>query len=122
MNCRRWAVALAVAGSSAAVAKAQDVRIADSLLRRGLVDRAETEYYAAARARPRDPDARFALGRYLLDRGAFRIGATLIDESMQFGYDRAVRGLNAYRGVMAARCRYAEVFQYLSVESTGVAP
>jgi len=75
---------------AASVARAQDVRIADSLLRQGLVDRAETEYYAASRARPRDPSARFALGKYLLDRGAFRIGATLIDEAMQFGYDRAM--------------------------------
>jgi LmbE family N-acetylglucosaminyl deacetylase len=29
-----------------------------------------------------------------------------------FRYDRAVRGLNQYRGCLAARCRYAEVFQY----------
>jgi LmbE family N-acetylglucosaminyl deacetylase len=29
-----------------------------------------------------------------------------------FHYDRAVRGLNQYRGCLAARCRYAEVFQY----------
>lgn len=28
-----------------------------------------------------------------------------------FRYDRAVRGLNAYRGELAARCRYAEVFR-----------
>jgi LmbE family N-acetylglucosaminyl deacetylase len=27
-----------------------------------------------------------------------------------FRYDRAVRGLNQYRGCLAARCRYAEVF------------
>jgi LmbE family N-acetylglucosaminyl deacetylase len=30
-----------------------------------------------------------------------------------FRYDRAVRGLNQYRGCLAARTRYAEVFQYL---------
>jgi LmbE family N-acetylglucosaminyl deacetylase len=30
-----------------------------------------------------------------------------------FRYDRAVRGLNQYRGCLAARCRYAEVFRYL---------
>jgi LmbE family N-acetylglucosaminyl deacetylase len=29
-----------------------------------------------------------------------------------FRYDRAVRGLNQFRGALAARCRYAEVFQY----------
>lgn len=72
----------------ASAAGAQDVRIADSLLRQGMLERAEIEYYAAARARPRDPIARFALGKYLIDRGAFRIGATLIDEAIQFGYDR----------------------------------
>jgi hypothetical protein len=32
----------------------------------------------------------------------------------EFRYDRAVRGLNQYRGCLAARCRYAEVFQYAS--------
>jgi LmbE family N-acetylglucosaminyl deacetylase len=31
-----------------------------------------------------------------------------------FRYDRAVRGLNQYRGALAARCRYAEVFQYMA--------
>ncbi len=34
-----------------------------------------------------------------------------------FRYDRAVRGLNQYRGVLAARCRYAEVFQYAESKS-----
>jgi LmbE family N-acetylglucosaminyl deacetylase len=33
-----------------------------------------------------------------------------------FRYDRAVRGLNQYRGCLAARCRYAEVFQYAACE------
>jgi LmbE family N-acetylglucosaminyl deacetylase len=31
-----------------------------------------------------------------------------------FSYERAVRGLNQYRGALAARCRYAEVFQTLN--------
>ena len=30
-----------------------------------------------------------------------------------FRYDRAVRGLNQYRGCLAGGCRYAEVFQYV---------
>lgn len=30
-------------------------------------------------------------------------------------YDRAIRGLNQYRGLIAARCRYAEVFRDLAV-------
>jgi hypothetical protein len=85
---------------TAGVARGQDVRIADSLLRQGFVDRAETEYYAASSARPRDPSARFALGKYLLDRGAFRIGATLIDEAMQFGYDRTAGSATLVRVYM----------------------
>jgi LmbE family N-acetylglucosaminyl deacetylase len=32
-------------------------------------------------------------------------------------YVRAIRGLNAFRGVMAGRCEYAEVFQDLSLDS-----
>ena len=33
----------------------------------------------------------------------------------QFDYARAVRGLNQFRGALAARCRYAEVFQTISL-------
>jgi len=33
-----------------------------------------------------------------------------------FDYDRAVRGLNAFRGELAAKCRYAEVFQSVTLE------
>jgi N-acetylglucosamine malate deacetylase 1 len=32
-------------------------------------------------------------------------------QTAQFRYDRAIHGLGQYRGVLAARCRYAEVFQ-----------
>jgi LmbE family N-acetylglucosaminyl deacetylase len=32
-----------------------------------------------------------------------------------FRYDRAVRGLNQYRGALAARCRFAEIFRHLDV-------
>ncbi|HVR34642.1 MAG TPA: PIG-L deacetylase family protein [Methylomirabilota bacterium] len=31
----------------------------------------------------------------------------------EYAYDRAIRGLNAYRGILAARTRYAEVFQVM---------
>jgi LmbE family N-acetylglucosaminyl deacetylase len=34
-----------------------------------------------------------------------------------FRYDRAVQGLNRYRGCLAARCRYAEVFRCASPAS-----
>jgi hypothetical protein len=82
-------IAAAVAAATlTATAHAQSVRTADSLLHQGILQRAEAEYYAASRVRPRDPVGRSALGKYLLDRGAFRIGATLIDEAMQFGFDK----------------------------------
>lgn len=32
----------------------------------------------------------------------------------EFDYERAVRGLNQYRGELSAKCRYAEVFQTLA--------
>jgi len=32
----------------------------------------------------------------------------------EFNYERAVTGLNQYRGVLAGKCAYAEVFQDLS--------
>ena len=35
----------------------------------------------------------------------------------QFDYERAVRGLNQFRGQLAARCRFAEVFRSLSLNS-----
>ena len=34
----------------------------------------------------------------------------------RFRYDRAVQGLNRYRGCLAARCRYAEVYRSVSAE------
>lgn len=33
----------------------------------------------------------------------------------QFAYDRAIRGLNIYRGVVAGACRYAEIFETADV-------
>jgi N-acetylglucosamine malate deacetylase 1 len=36
----------------------------------------------------------------------------------QLPYDRAIRGLNEYRGAIAGHCRYAEVFQSLKPEGT----
>jgi LmbE family N-acetylglucosaminyl deacetylase len=35
----------------------------------------------------------------------------------QFDYVRAVRGLNQFRGELAAKCRYAEVFQSISLNA-----
>lgn len=61
----------------------------DSLVQRGLIDRAESAYYAAVRARPRDPAARWNLGRFLISRGATRVGMTLVEEAVQFGFNKA---------------------------------
>jgi hypothetical protein len=62
---------------------------ADSLLAAGRLAAAESTYYAAARARPRDPIMRAALGRYLAARGATKVGAVLIEEARFFGGDSA---------------------------------
>jgi len=62
---------------------------ADSLLASGRVSAAESLYYAASSARPRDAAARAALGRYLAARGALRIGAVLLEEARLFGGDTA---------------------------------
>jgi LmbE family N-acetylglucosaminyl deacetylase len=35
----------------------------------------------------------------------------------EFNYERAVRGLNAFRGELAAKCQYAEVFQTVTWEA-----
>lgn len=64
-------------------------RIADSLLEHGALSRAESLYFAAVRSRPRDPAARSALARYLVERGAPRVGMTLFEEALRFGAEPA---------------------------------
>jgi LmbE family N-acetylglucosaminyl deacetylase len=44
---------------------------------------------------------------------ALRAHRSQLDE---FDYERAVRGLNQFRGELAGKCRYAEVFQTLSLK------
>ena len=88
----RIALALlaSVTGAAASPAGAQHALVrGDSLLRAGRVIEAESMYYAAAGAAPRDPRARFALGRYLAARGALRVGAVLLEEARFFGGDSA---------------------------------
>jgi len=62
---------------------------ADSLLIAGRIFSAESLYYIAVRRSPRDPVARFALGRYLAQRGALKVGAVLMEEARYFGGDPA---------------------------------
>ena len=77
-----------VAAGAPASARAQDaLEFADSLLVSGQLFRAESLYYREAARRPRDPAARLALGRYLAGRGAWRVGAVLMEEARYFGGD-----------------------------------
>jgi hypothetical protein len=71
---------------------AQNVAIvarADTLLIAGRIFAAESLYYIAVRRGPRDPVARLALGRYLAQRGALKVGAVLMEEARYFGGDPA---------------------------------
>ncbi len=71
---------------------AQNQRIvarADTLLIAGRIFAAESLYYIAVRRGPRDPGARLALGRYLAQRGALKVGAVLMEEARYFGGDPA---------------------------------
>jgi hypothetical protein len=114
---KRRLIACALAGICGASNPlgAQDPRIADSLFRSGSFDRAESEYYAAARARPRDPNARWALGRYLVARGATRIGMTLIEEAVQFGFDRR-------SAAMALAPLYMDLGEYPALDKLAMSP
>jgi hypothetical protein len=91
VNLRTISVLAGAIGALAAPpARAQTERLvarADSLLAVGEVARAETLYYAAARRDTRDFAPRMALGKYLVARGAFKIGLTLLEEAMAFGAD-----------------------------------
>ena len=83
---------IAVLATSAAMpgfAAAQLAARGDSLLVAGRPFDAEIVYYEAARLRPREPAARLALGRYLVARGASRVGAVLMEEARYFGGDAA---------------------------------
>ena len=89
--------ALTLAGSLAArplaaqgpAQSAAIVARADTLLIAGRIFAAESLYYIAVRRGPRDPVARLALGRYLAQRGALKVGAVLMEEARYFGGDPA---------------------------------
>ena len=96
-------VALALAGSLSALAPSVEaqraapsssrsdaiIARADTLLIAGRIFAAESLYYIAVRRGPRDPAARLALGRYLAQRGALKVGAVLMEEARYFGGDPA---------------------------------
>jgi hypothetical protein len=60
---------------------------ADAALAGGNLYWADSVYYGLVRARPRDPLAREALGKYLGMRGAWIPGAVLLEEARTFGGD-----------------------------------
>jgi hypothetical protein len=91
IRCKTRTAAVVAALTIPVVVGAQMSR-ADSLLNAGSLQRAESLYYAATQAHPRDPAARWALGRYLIARGAPRVGMTLLEEAVQFGGDAAKIG------------------------------
>jgi hypothetical protein len=83
-------VLLLAASLTALPAAAQNGEIvarADTLLIAGRIFSAESLYYFAVRRAPRDPVARLALGRYLAQRGALKVGAVLMEEARYFGGD-----------------------------------
>src|SRR5581483_3952950 len=75
---------MAGAGAQGLVARA------DTLLVAGRVFAAESLYYYAVRIDPRNPTARLALGKYLAERGALKVGAVLMEEARYFGGDPGV--------------------------------
>jgi hypothetical protein len=99
-NRRGVASALVCVAAASPALGAQSSQRADSLLAVGDVARAESVYYAAADAHPRDPASRWALGRFLVERGATRVGATLLEESLQFGGDPVLAGRELVRAYL----------------------
>ena len=73
--------------ANAAPAQSRLTAQADRLLAAGRVAAAESLYYDAVRRAPYDPEARLALGRYLAARGAWKVGAVLMEEARYFGGD-----------------------------------
>lgn len=62
---------------------------ADVLLQAGRWSEAEDAFYAQSRLRPREPNARASLGRYLAMKGAIIPGTILIQEAQKFGLSGA---------------------------------
>lgn len=83
------ALATSLAARPAAAQNHEIVARADTLLIAGRIFSAESLYYIAVRRAPRDPVARLALGRYLAQRGALKVGAVLMEEARYFGGDAA---------------------------------
>jgi hypothetical protein len=77
----------------------------DVLLDAGRWSEAEDILYADVRARPRDPEARARLGRYLAMKGALRPGLVLIDDALAM----PIRELLAWRDRQVAAAHDATI-------------
>ena len=89
LQARPWLLAAALLLVALPIHAQWGLWPADSLLAEGRLASAESAYYAAVRARPRDPVARAALGRFLAARGGVKAGAVLVEEAQFFGGDSA---------------------------------
>lgn len=116
------ALSVSLLGGVATTAAAQSAlpaSRADALLEAGRWTEAEDALYAEVRARPRNPEARARLGRYLAMKGALRSGLVLVDEAAEFGLAtetanavaRPIRTLITWRDreLAGARVRTVEV-------------
>lgn len=87
MNARAALATAALLAITAPAAMGAQLTGADAALASGRLPRAESLFYLQASRQPRDPVSRAALGRYLAARGAFRVGAVLLEEARMFGGD-----------------------------------
>lgn len=66
-----------------------DPNPAELAIAAGRLDEAERILFENSRRAPREPSARGALGSFLASRGKFLVGATLLEEALEFGGDSA---------------------------------
>ncbi|MDQ8165017.1 MAG: hypothetical protein P3A28_04555 [Gemmatimonadota bacterium] len=66
-----------------------DPNPAELAIAAGRLDAAERILFENSRRAPREPSARGALGSFLAARGRFLVGATLLEEALEFGGDSA---------------------------------
>lgn len=139
----RRAAALTVAahaciGAAATAQGSRRVELspADAAIAAGRLDVAEALLFADSRRTPREPSARGALGAFLAARGKLLVGATLLEEALEFGADSAMveaRLFEIYRwegrydraaGQRSARVapELREAMRRAAVATTGGAP
>ena len=111
----RWIIALAMLATAQSAVAAQS---GDSLLAIGKVAAAESAFYAASSARPRDPGPRARLGQFIAARGGARAGAVLLEEARQFGGDSAAIA----RALAPLYTRLADYGALVALEPSALTP